>query len=114
MTRFALAAALTAALALGGAAAPALAADPTDPLPEEMLGEIADARSLLDGLEEGGTPSYALAPAEDALECWAAGGDAALGCRDAFFARVVDATWNNPEVQTSALARGMGVDLWMQ
>lgn len=43
-------------------AAPATAAPPEDALPQEWLGELADARDLLASLKENGTPAHALAP----------------------------------------------------
>lgn len=116
MNRIALAAAVV-ALGLAGAAAPAAAAsggaDPVAPLPEETLGEVADARNLLAALQDGGTPAATLAPAEAALECWADAGPDALRCRDAFFARVVDSAWQPPAAMTAALAQQASVDLWM-
>lgn len=115
MQRLAIAA-TAAVMAFGlaaGPATPARAADPGAPLPEEWLGELADARTLLDTLEDGGTSAAALAPARDALECWAAAGADALTCRDDFFARVVDSSWKEPQVRAYALAQADGVDLWM-
>lgn len=77
-------------------AAPVAAAPPEDMLPQEWLGELADARNLLASLKENGTPAHALRPAEDALECWAAAGADAITCRDEFFARVVDSSYAAP------------------
>lgn len=115
MKRLAIAAAVVAVMGLaGGTAGPALAAEPSDTLPEEWLGELADARDLLTTLEEGGTPAAALAPAEDALECWEAAGPDALSCRDRFFASVVDSSWREPQVQAYAFDQSAGVDLWME
>lgn len=111
MKRLAIAAAVVAAL---GFAAPAEAADPSAPLPEEWLGELADARTLLETLEEGGTSAAALAPAEAALDCWAAAGGDAITCRDEFFARVVDSSRSAPQIQAYALNQSAGVDLWME
>jgi hypothetical protein len=102
--------AMTAAVGLSG---PAFAASPEETLPEEWLGELADARELLESLEENGTPAHALKPAEDALECWAGAGPKALSCRDAFFARVIDSSYADPaDVQVARNA--MGPDLWIQ
>lgn len=104
------AAAMTAAAAF---TAPAMAGAPEDTLPQEWLGELADARNLLASLKENGTPAHALRPAEDALECWAAAGPDAITCRDEFFARVIDSSYADPaDVQVARNA--MGADLWMR
>lgn len=113
MIRLAATFAAGAVTAVLGLTAPALAGSPRDTLPQEWLGELADARNLLASLQENGTPAHALRPAEEALECWAAAGADAITCRDRFFARVVDSSYVDPaDIQVARNV--MGADLWMQ
>lgn len=115
MRQTALAALAAAAIALPLAAGPAAAG----PLPEEWLGELADARALVETLEENGTPAEALVPARAALECWAdAAASQAARCRDIFFARVADSAAHPilplPDAARVAAADPMAVDLWFR
>ncbi|EKV32581.1 hypothetical protein C882_2660 [Caenispirillum salinarum AK4] len=113
MIRLATTFAAAAVTAVIGLSAPASAASPQETLPQEWLGELADARDLLESLKQNGTPARALRPAEEALECWAAAGADAITCRDEFFARVVDSSYADPaDVQVARNA--MGADMWMR